>query len=111
MFDRLLFLSDGKSLYFGDIGHDSQILTTYFEKLGARQCKPAENPAEWLLQVTNGIHQPETAIDWVEAWRCSQERQPIKSELIRMKTNPTAPELHANSNTEMWGFAMSFAAE
>lgn len=109
MFDRLLFLSDGKTLYFGDTGHNSQILTTYFEKLRARQCKPAENPAEWLLEVTNNIHQPKTAIDWVEAWRSSQERRIIKSELIRMKTSLTALELHANPNTEMGEFATPFA--
>lgn len=111
MFDKLLFLSDGKSLYFGDIGHNSQILTTYFEKLGARRCKTAENPAEWILQVTNGVDRTEPVIDWVEAWRLSQERRLIKMELIRMKENLTAPELHANSHIEVGEFATSFTEQ
>ena len=54
MFDTLLFLSHGKSVYFGDIGVNSKTMTAYFEKRGVRQCAPDGNPAEWLLDVTGG---------------------------------------------------------
>lgn len=43
-FDRLLFLAKGgKTVYFGDIGEESQTLLDYFESNGARACGPSEN--------------------------------------------------------------------
>lgn len=43
-FDRLLFLAKGgRTVYFGDIGEQSQTLLTYFESNGARPCGPSEN--------------------------------------------------------------------
>lgn len=43
-FDRLLFLANGgKTVYFGDVGHDSKTLLEYFESHGARKCDSAEN--------------------------------------------------------------------
>ena len=44
MFDRLLLLDSGRSIYFGDIGPDSAILRKYFEDRGAPKCEE-ENPA------------------------------------------------------------------
>ncbi|EKG12754.1 ABC transporter-like protein [Macrophomina phaseolina MS6] len=46
-FDRLLFLAPGgHTVYFGDIGHNSEAVLSYFERNGARQCERKENPAE-----------------------------------------------------------------
>lgn len=43
-FDRLLFLAKGgKTVYFGDIGKESQTLLDYFENNGARSCGSSEN--------------------------------------------------------------------
>lgn len=51
-FDRLLFLAkDGKTIYFGDIGEDSEILSSYFERNRAARLEPGDNPAEWMLDV------------------------------------------------------------
>ncbi|KAF5387203.1 hypothetical protein D9757_006886 [Collybiopsis confluens] len=51
-FDRLLLLrKGGQTVYFGDLGHNATTLLQYFEKNGARHCDPAENPAEYILDV------------------------------------------------------------
>jgi ATP-binding cassette subfamily G (WHITE) protein 2 (PDR) len=51
-FDRLLFLAaGGKTVYFGDIGENSKMLTSYFERNGSRKFGPDENPAEVMLEV------------------------------------------------------------
>lgn len=43
-FDRLLFLAKGgKTVYFGNIGDQSQTLLSYFERNGARKCESDEN--------------------------------------------------------------------
>lgn len=47
-FDRLLFLAKGgKTVYFGEVGENSKVLSSYFERNGAHKCPPDANPAEW----------------------------------------------------------------
>jgi ATP-binding cassette subfamily G (WHITE) protein 2 (PDR) len=47
-FDRLLFLAKGgRTVYFGDIGKNSETLLDYFEANGAEKCGDDENPAEY----------------------------------------------------------------
>lgn len=111
MFDRLLFLSEGKSLYFGDIGCDSKVLTAYFEQHGARKCEAKENPAEWLLRVTNHVHGSEIVVDWAEKWRCSEERRQIKADLNQMKEHLAADERPTDSKTSSGEFATPFAEQ
>lgn len=48
-FDRLLLLkSGGRTVYFGDIGKDSQVLRDYLSRNGA-ECPTTANPAECEL--------------------------------------------------------------
>ena len=45
VFDRLLLLrKGGQTVYFGDIGHNSTTLISYFERNGAPKCGQNENP-------------------------------------------------------------------
>lgn len=82
----MLFLAmGGKTLYFGEIGDYSKTLTSYFERGGARQCGPDENPAEWLLEITGGAAGSESTQDWPATWNNSDERKAVKAELARMK--------------------------
>lgn len=111
MFDRLLFLSGGKSLYFGEIGRDSKILTTYFEKRGAQRCEAMENPAEWLLRVTDGIQNSESGVDWAEQWRSSEERRLIKTDLVQMKDSLTTYKRQSDSKKALGEFATSFTVQ
>lgn len=46
MFDRLLFLQSGKTLYFGDLGRSASKMIDYFTRFGARHPSVGENPAE-----------------------------------------------------------------
>lgn len=99
-FDRLLFLaSGGRTVYFGDIGLNSQIMTSYFERNGSRPCGAEENPAEWMLDVIGAAPGSQNTVDWPQIWRDSPEKQDIRYTLTQMKeelrnqpldNNPTA---------------------
>lgn len=81
-FDRLLFLAKGgRTVYFGEVGENSNTLTNYFEQNGAHKCPPAANPAEWMLEVIGAAPGSHTDIDWHETWRNSKEYQEVHREL------------------------------
>lgn len=91
MFDRLLLLgSGGETLYFGDIGHDASTLINYFEMNGAGQCKSGDNPAEWMLDITNSSTASETQkgssqIDWIQKWNASSQKQDMLGQLNTLR--------------------------
>ncbi|KAH7325675.1 ABC-2 type transporter-domain-containing protein [Stachybotrys elegans] len=85
-FDRLLFLAKGgRTVYFGDIGKNSETMTSYFERQGVRPCQPGENPAEWMLEAIGAAPGVTSDIDWHQAWRDSPEYQDVQNELQRLK--------------------------
>ncbi|KAK1597502.1 ABC-2 type transporter-domain-containing protein [Colletotrichum navitas] len=85
-FDRLLFLAKGgRTVYFGDIGENSDVLTSYFERNGAPKCPPGENPAEWMLSAIGAAPGSSTEVDWHQAWKSSPEYQAVQDELARLK--------------------------
>lgn len=85
-FDRLLFLAKGgKTVYFGDIGENSHVMTSYFERNGGHACPPEANPAEWMLEVIGAAPGSHTEVDWFKAWRESPEYQEVQNELERIK--------------------------
>lgn len=87
-FDRLLFLGrGGQTVYYGDIGENSQTMIDYFERNGAPRCPPDANPAEWMLQVIGAAPGAVATRDFVEAWNQSPELVAIKEELARKREN------------------------
>ncbi|KAK7926558.1 ATPase [Apiospora marii] len=88
-FDRLLFLAKGgKTVYFGEIGDNSETLTSYFQRQGqgsVAPCPPEANPAEWMLEVIGAAPGSATEIDWHQAWRESLEYREVQEELRRLK--------------------------
>ncbi|ORY61070.1 putative ABC transporter [Leucosporidium creatinivorum] len=85
-FDRLLFLAKGgRTVYFGEVGEGSHVLTKYFEKNGAHPCPADANPAEWMLEVIGAAPGSHTEIDWHQTWLESPERVAVKDELHRME--------------------------
>ena len=93
-FDRLLFLANGgRTVYFGEVGKSSKILTSYFERKGARACGPDENPAEWMLEVIGAAPGSSTNIDWPVTWNNSEERQAVKATLADLKEKLSQKEI------------------
>ncbi|KAF3401994.1 ABC transporter CDR4 [Penicillium rolfsii] len=85
-FDRLLFLAKGgKTIYFGDIGENSKILSSYFERNGAARLEPGENPAEWMLDVIGAAPGSHSDIDWPKVWRESAEHAKVKEHLSQLR--------------------------
>ena len=103
-FDRLLFLAKGgKTVYYGEVGPGSQVLTSYFERNGAPPCPSAANPAEWMLQIIGAAPGSSTDVDWPQVWRDSPEYAATKAELRRLKEElpkfaAVSPSKHDASN-------------
>ncbi|CAM1502480.1 Fc.00g044640.m01.CDS01 [Cosmosporella sp. VM-42] len=111
-FDRLLFLAKGgKTVYFGNIGSNSETLIEYFESHGARRCGEEENPAEFMLEIVNNGTNNE-GLDWHSVWNASSERQGVDAEIDRIHAEKqgenAAGEDEPNSHSE---FAMPFMAQ
>ncbi|KIX10697.1 uncharacterized protein Z518_01781 [Rhinocladiella mackenziei CBS 650.93] len=85
-FERLLLLTEGgKTVYFGEIGHNSETLTDYFERNGAPPCPPGANPVEWMLEAIGAAPGGSSKIDWFQVWRSSPEYQHVQDELSRLR--------------------------
>ncbi|KAJ6014996.1 hypothetical protein N7540_009587 [Penicillium herquei] len=87
MFDRLLFLQSGRSLYFGDLGDKAATLIEYFGRFGARIPQEDENPAEWLLEVTASSPTTKT---WADVWATSPETENVKRDIATMGGNQSS---------------------
>ncbi|EFA82003.1 ABC transporter G family protein [Heterostelium album PN500] len=100
-FDRLLLLAKGgKTVYFGDIGENSQTLINYFVRNGGRESDPSENPAEYILDVIGaGVH-GKTDYDWSAIWKSSPEYSQIKAELALLKTDEELVKYINSSNVK-----------
>jgi len=103
-FDRLLLLKKGgQTVYFGDIGENSKILLSYFERNGARRCESHENPAEYILEsigagATANIHE-----DWYAKWCESKEYKDTthEIEILMKETNEKIGDEDQSSNKEL----------
>ena len=85
-FDRLILLAGGgKTVYFGDIGKNSSILSSYFERNGAPKLPAGANPAEWMLDVIGAAPGSHTDIDWPVVWRESREHKAVLNHLAELK--------------------------
>ncbi|OKL58430.1 Multidrug resistance protein CDR1 [Talaromyces atroroseus] len=97
-FDRLLFLArGGKTIYFGEIGENSNTLSSYFERNGATPLAAGENPAEWMLEVIGAAPGSHTDIDWPSVWRQSPEHTKVKEHLAELKSTLSLKEPETNS--------------
>ncbi len=107
-FDRLLFLAKGgRTVYFGEVGANARTLLDYFESNGARSCGDDENPAEYMLEVVNGIGGDE----WHTTWNSSPQRREVDAELERLHTVNPNELSSAPDQSETAEFAMPFTAQ
>ncbi|KAH3949707.1 hypothetical protein HBI56_022370 [Parastagonospora nodorum] len=81
-FDQLLLLkSGGRTVYFGELGHDSQTMIEYFQQNGAKKCPPKENPAEYMLEAIGAGNPDYKGQDWGDVWQKSQQNEKLSSEI------------------------------
>jgi ATP-binding cassette, subfamily G (WHITE), member 2, PDR len=81
-FDRVLLLArGGRTVYFGNIGKDSQTLTNYFVSKGAAPRTPGMNPAEWMLTTIGATPGIDSDFDWPAIWQTSEEKAAVDAEL------------------------------
>ena len=107
MFDRLLFLKNGRTTYFGSVGLNSENLRQYFESHGARRCKQVENPADWLIDITDeSVLSSGSPVDWAETWSKSEEEETVRDEIINMRRNMRRLETPNEASSR--GYARSF---
>ncbi|KAF2192196.1 pleiotropic drug resistance protein, ABC superfamily [Zopfia rhizophila CBS 207.26] len=112
-FDRLLLLAKGgKTVYFGEIGHDSKILMDYFTRNGGPPCPNSANPAEHMLEVIGAAPGAHTNIDWPAVWRNSKEYSAVRDELIRLREPVTQPSVVADPDANSYrAFAAPFTTQ
>jgi hypothetical protein len=81
-FDTLLLLAkEGRTVYFGDIGDNADIVRKYFRRHDA-PCPPSVNPAEHMIDVVTGTHS--SGKDWHQIWLESPEAARMKQDLDNM---------------------------
>ncbi|KAL2142841.1 hypothetical protein VTI28DRAFT_672 [Corynascus sepedonium] len=112
-FDRLLFLAKGgKTVYFGDIGENSQSLLGYFERNGSRPCGDDENPAEFMLEiVAEGVNRD--GEDWHSVWKNSDEYSHVMAEIDRIheQGKGSATQQQTDDSDSGGEFAMPFSSQ
>lgn len=104
MFDQMLLIDKGKTVYFGPIGADSETMISYFESRGAPACKRKQNPAEWMMEVSGAAPGSKNQINWHKEWEASAEKQELKRNLAEMKDSLAQQE---QGNPETGEFATS----
>ncbi|EDO17450.1 hypothetical protein Kpol_1037p47 [Vanderwaltozyma polyspora DSM 70294] len=81
-FDRLLLLKKGgKTVYFGDIGNNSDTVLDYFERNGGRKCLESENPAEYILEIIGAGASASVEEDWGSVWNNSPESTTVQNDI------------------------------
>ncbi|KAF2706423.1 hypothetical protein K504DRAFT_413352 [Pleomassaria siparia CBS 279.74] len=81
-FDQLLLLkSGGRTVYFGELGHDSRVLLDYLEGNGAKKCPRKQNPAEYMLEAIGAGNPDYKGKDWGDVWASSPENKKLTNEI------------------------------
>lgn len=75
----------GRTVYFGNIGPNSQEVIGYFERNNAIQCKPDDNPAEYILQVIGAGATAKVDRDWADAWESTPDARKAVEETKALK--------------------------
>jgi ABC-type multidrug transport system ATPase subunit len=110
-FDRLLLLArGGRTVYFGEIGKNSQVLMDYFSRNGGPALPPGANPAEHMLEVIGAAPGTHTDVDWPSVWRQSPEYREVQNELTRLCSSPLSSTVSSSRQDEHASTYSEFAA-
>ncbi|OMP84439.1 Brefeldin A resistance protein, partial [Diplodia seriata] len=97
MFDHVLLLAPGgKTLYFGETGHDCRTVVDYFARHGAVMGEN-ENPAEFILNTATSNQDPTK--DWARTWAESPEATSVQTKIADLKRTLQRPDEDANTPT------------
>ncbi|KAK4225246.1 ABC-2 type transporter-domain-containing protein [Podospora fimiseda] len=110
MFDRLLVLQRGKTIYFGDVGQGAcEDLVSYFETRGARACQSTENPAEWMLKVIDS----DSTKPWTDLWLESDNYKECQKYLdtLQARLSTTTSSSSSPTKTKPKEFAAPFTTQ
>ncbi|ODQ64843.1 plasma membrane ATP-binding cassette transporter [Nadsonia fulvescens var. elongata DSM 6958] len=110
VFDRLLLLKKGgRTVYFGDIGPNSETMLSYFERQSGIPCGKSENPAEYILNRIGAGATATASDDWGDLWMNSPEKAVISAEIEQLhrdlpgQVRSSANEdLSATFATDIW---------
>ncbi|KAK7224447.1 hypothetical protein V2G26_012450 [Clonostachys chloroleuca] len=80
-------INRGKTVYFGDIGDQAQVVKSYFERNGA-PCPAKANPAEHIIDVVSGAQSH--GKDWSQVWLSSGEYEVMSKELEHLISTATS---------------------
>jgi ATP-binding cassette subfamily G (WHITE) protein 2 (PDR) len=110
-FDRLLFLAKGgKTVYFGDIGQNSETLLQYFENSGARKCGKDENPAEYMLEIVNA-GKNDDGKPWNEVWNSSERAKEVQQQIDTLHKEKESENLDIAKETGGGAYAMPITTQ
>ncbi|KAI4945647.1 hypothetical protein J4E91_007990 [Alternaria rosae] len=110
-FDRLLFLArGGRTVYFGELGENSQTLLDYFQNNGARKCGEDENPAEYMLEIVNA-GKNDNGQDWHDVWKESEEAKGVQKDIDQLHEAKKSEELNIAAETGGGEFAMPLTTQ
>ncbi|KAM0275089.1 hypothetical protein ACHAQH_007568 [Verticillium albo-atrum] len=100
-FDRLLLLQrGGRTVYFGDIGSDAEVLRAYLKRHGA-EAKPTDNVAEFMLEAIGAGSAPRVGSrDWADIWEDSAELANVKDTISQMRSTRSAAAKEHNPALE-----------
>ncbi|CCH45108.1 putative membrane protein [Wickerhamomyces ciferrii] len=100
-FDRLLLLrKGGQTVYFGDIGKNSETLLSYFERNGARHCEKHENPAEYILEAIGAGATASVHENWYVKWCNSAEYEATTREIQKLVAEGASKPVEHNKELE-----------
>lgn len=82
VFDRLLLLKKGgETVYFGDLGKNSEQLVNYFGSRSDLKCGLTDNPAEYILEVIGAGAGAQAKEDWHQLWKDSDEFKTVQRQI------------------------------
>jgi ABC-2 type transporter len=108
-FDRLLLLEKGgETVYFGEIGQDSQVIRKYFGRHGAH-CPSNVNPAEYMLEAIGAGVTPRVGNqDWKDTWLESPEFTKVTEEIATIKKVALLEEESDRTSMSLCKFLLRF---
>ncbi|TIC28832.1 ABC multidrug transporter [Wallemia mellicola] len=85
-FDRLLLLAPGgKVVYQGPVGDNGSAIVDYFKRIGARECQPHENVAEYAIEtIAYGRDAKGNKVSFSDLYRDSEEATNVLKEVDRI---------------------------